>query len=239
MIGQSGTAVLSTLTVDPAGFPFGSVVAYAADQAGNPLFVISELAEHTRNLRADGRASLLVTESRDESDPLASGRVTVIGEASPVPAARQDEATAFVVGHLPAVGGYANYGDFSCWRLDVGAIRWVGGFGRMDWVDPAAFRAGAFDPVLVRRRDVIEHMNADHADAGILLCQRALDTASDGPPATVTAASFDHVDRFGCDYTATTDRGTASIRLAFEHPATSVDEVRASVVALVRAARGS
>ena len=47
---------------DPAGYPFGSVVSYGLDESGEPLFVISQLAEHTRNLGADPRASLLVTE---------------------------------------------------------------------------------------------------------------------------------------------------------------------------------
>lgn len=238
MVGESGTGSLSTLAVSPPGYPFGSVVSYATDAAGRPLFIISEIAEHTRNLRRDPRCSLLVTElGRADGDPLALGRVTLVGDAAPVPPDDQPDAIALVTGRLPSVGGYAGFGDFSCWRIDVTAVRWVGGFGRMDWVDPDAYREGVVDEALARRHDVIEHMNADHADAGALLCQRAID--HEGPTATVSKATFDHVDRLGCEYVATTDRGTAYVRLGFAEPASSVDEVRAAVVALVREARGA
>jgi len=214
------------------------VVSYATDDVGRPLFVISEIAEHTRNLRVDGRCSLLITEwGRADGDPLALGRVTLVGVATPVPVAEQADATSLVTGRLPAVGGYASYGDFSCWRVDVTAVRWVGGFGRMDWVDAESYRAGVVDQALARRHGVIEHMNADHADAGVLLCQRAID--HEDLAATVTKATFDHVDRLGCEYVATTERGAAYIRLGFAEPATSVDDVRAAVVALVRGARGA
>ena len=164
---------MATLTVDPPGFPFGSVVSYAVDEAGDPLFFISELAEHTRNLHADSRASLLATEPLPPGvDPLSLGRVTLIGTAEPVPDDQLADARRVVVERHPAVAGYADYGDFSCWRLAVRSVRWVGGFGRMNWLDVEGYRTAIPDPVLAERHGVIEHMNADHADAGVLLCQR-------------------------------------------------------------------
>ena len=222
--------------MSPAGYPFGSIASYATDESGRPLFVISELAEHTRNLRADSRCSLLVAETADD-DPLAIGRVTLIGTANAVAEDEQAAAKAHVVERLPSVGGYATFGDFSCWRLDVEAVRWVGGFGRMDWVDAEAYASASVDPVLAGRRAVIEHMNSDHADAGVELCQRALGETGLAP--TVTAATFDLVDRFGCDYVAATTEGTAFVRLGFDVPAVDVDDVRAAIIALLRAARAS
>src|SRR5438105_1482957 len=73
------TGTLCTIAVEPAGFPYGSFVTFGLD-GGAPIFLISELAEHTRNLRADERASLLVAEP-GSGDPLARGRVTLIGRA--------------------------------------------------------------------------------------------------------------------------------------------------------------
>lgn len=243
----SGT--LSTHSAALPGYPFGSIVSPVADDDGNPLFVISGLAEHTHNLRADPRASLLVTEqaTADGGDPLAAGRLTLLGKAAPVPADEQDAATAVVTTRLPAVGAYAGYGDFSCWRLEVESIRWVGGFGRMDWIELDAYRTATIDPVIARRAGIIEHMNADHADAGVLLCQRAI-----GDDLTVTSATFDYVDRFGCEYVAAATgpdgSGIVPVRLAFDHVVDSVDtgdevgirdSVRAAVVALVRSARSA
>ena len=70
-IASGGTATLATLTADPQD-SLGSLVSYAVDATGNPLFFISELAEHTRNLRADSRASLLATEPQPGTDGLAT-----------------------------------------------------------------------------------------------------------------------------------------------------------------------
>jgi putative heme iron utilization protein len=133
---------------------------------------------------------------------------------------------------VPAVGRYAGYGDFASYRLAVKAVRWVGGFGAMDWVEADAYRAATVDPVLPRRHGIIAHMNADHADAGVLLCRRALGVE-------VESASFEHVDRFGCDYLAHTADGLATVRLAFPAPAASGDDVRRALVAMVHEARAS
>jgi putative heme iron utilization protein len=230
-------ATLATLTIDPPGFPFGSVVSYAVDPRGDPLFYISELAEHTRNLRADGRASLLATESvPDDVDPLSLGRVTLIGTARPVLDDELAGARQLVTQRHPAVAGYADYGDFACWRLAVSAVRWVGGFGRMNWIGADAYRTATPDSVLAARHGIIAHMNDDHADAGVLLCRRALGIAGHGD-VTVSTASLEGVDCFGCDYVASTSAGTASIRIAFEQPVASLTAVRGAVVALVRHAR--
>src|SRR4051794_32886006 len=71
------TGTLATIALDPAGFPYGSFVTFGLD-GGSPAFLISEMAEHTRNLRADSRTSLLVAEP-GTGDPLARARVTLIG----------------------------------------------------------------------------------------------------------------------------------------------------------------
>lgn len=233
LVAGATTGTLATIALDPAGYPFGSVVSYGLDNSGDPLFVISQLAEHTRNLGGDPRASLLVTERHVEgSDPLAVGRVTLVGDATPVPDDEQDAAIGVVARRIPAVAGYAGYGDFRCYRMTTRAIRWVGGFGEMDWVDAEAYRSGAVDAVLPHRHGIAAHMNDDHAESGILLCERAL-----GEP--VTSATFRHVDRFGCEYVARLGDELATVRLPFSAVATSSEDVRRLVVELVQAARDS
>ena len=242
MVDGATQGTLSTLALDPAGFPFGSIVSFAPDAGGDPLFVISQLAEHTRNLTVDPRASLLVAEPPPDgdstADPLARGRVTLIGETRIVPDDGQSAAVDTVAARIPAVAGYAGYGDFACYRLAVQAIRWVGGFGEMDWIDVEAYRGAVVDPVLPRRHGITQHMNDDHADAGILLCQQALATADASTTRTVTKATMRHVDRFGCEYVADLDDDALGIiRLDFSAVATSADDVRRLVVELVQRAR--
>src|ERR1700745_2583345 len=77
-LGRIGS--LATLSRKQPGFPFGSVMPYGLDDHGRPVFLISTMAMHTQNLRADPRASLLVTQPDSDGDVLGSSRVTVLGD---------------------------------------------------------------------------------------------------------------------------------------------------------------
>src|SRR5271167_2229566 len=76
---------LSTLSRKQPGFPFGSLMPFALDDQGRPIFLISTMAMHTQNLQADPRASLFVTESDASGDPLGASRVTLIGSVIRIP----------------------------------------------------------------------------------------------------------------------------------------------------------
>src|SRR5664279_6233272 len=76
---------LSTLSRKQPGFPFGSLMPYALDAQGRPIFLISTMAMHTQNLQGDPRASLFVTEPDASGDALGSSRVTLIGRALRIP----------------------------------------------------------------------------------------------------------------------------------------------------------
>jgi heme iron utilization protein len=134
---------LATVARDPAGHPFVTLVAVATDEAGRPLLYLSDLAEHTKNLGQDARASLLVWETAD--DPLAAGRMTLVGACARLAAGGSEMAGArgaFLAAH-PAAATYASLPDFALWRLEVASVRWIGGFGRMTWIDGDAYARGA------------------------------------------------------------------------------------------------
>ena len=76
LVARLTTGTLCTLAAEPAGYPYGSFVTVAFDD-GAPVFLVSTMAEHTRNLQHDPRASLLVAEG-GSADPLANGRVTLL-----------------------------------------------------------------------------------------------------------------------------------------------------------------
>src|SRR3954467_666181 len=158
----SGTrGALSTLAADPAGYPYGSVASYGLDDRGNPLFFVSLMAEHTQNAIRDPRASLLVTEPvPDGADPLASGRVTLLGQLAGVPEAERPMARDRYLAGNPTAAYYIDFGDFVFYRLHVESIRYVGGYGRMSWVDAAGYAAAEPDPLAEAAAGIIEHMNA-------------------------------------------------------------------------------
>jgi putative heme iron utilization protein len=232
--GQSRGA-LSTIAVDLAGMPFGSVVTYGLDGAARPCFFVSTLAEHTRNLEADPRASLLVVEDTPSgADPLASGRVTLMGTVAEVADAdERAEARSSYLSANPAAF-YVDYGDFRCLRLQVESVRYVGGFGRMSWVDVAAFTAAEADPLLSAAPGVVAHMNADHAAALVTLCH-----ADAGRPGVV-AASMTAVDRYGFEVVADLggDRREA-IRIGFRSEQSTAEGVRRELIAMLHAARSA
>lgn len=232
LVAGASRGALSTLAADPAGYPYGSVASYALDDAGNPLFFVSLMAEHTQNALRDPRGSLLVTEPvPDGADPLASGRVTLLGDLSAVddddrPAVRDRYLAA-----NPTSAYYIDFGDFAFYRLTVASIRYVGGYGRMSWVDPAAYAVAEPDPLAPVAAGIIEHMNADHAEAQVLYCRHLA-----GRPET-TEASMSAVDRYGFEMIAVGPSGRAAVRLGFPEPCTTGDQVRQAMVAMVAEAR--
>src|SRR3954454_15111187 len=109
---------LSTIAADPAGYPYGSVATYGLEDAGNPVFFVSLMAEHTQNAIRDPRASLLVTEPLpDGADPLASGRATLMGRLSAVDDAGRPAAQERYLAANPAAEYYIGFGDFAFYRL--------------------------------------------------------------------------------------------------------------------------
>ena len=200
LVAAQRLATLSTLR--PGGHPFGSVVQYI-DDGGAPVIFVSELAEHTKHLRADGRASVLVTSPvAVDDDPMALPRLCLVGRfatISPEPVLRER----FFARH-PTAQTYAAFADFAFWRLDVEAVRFVGGYGRMSWVAPDGYVAAGPDPLAADIEGIVNHMNDDHADACLAYVQ-----ALGGLPAA-TSARLLSVDRLGMDLLASTPDGLAT-----------------------------
>src|SRR4026209_2168258 len=168
LVSQISTGTLCTLALEPEGYPYGSFVTVAFDE-GNPVFLISALAEHTKNLERDDRASLMVVES-GSADPLANGRVTMLGPCRPVQGDDAGARTAFLATH-PNAAYYADFRDFAFWKLRVNAIRYIGGYGRMSWITQDEWHAAEPDPLAAQAAAAIAHMNADHAEPMVLYCK--------------------------------------------------------------------
>jgi putative heme iron utilization protein len=221
------TGTLCTLALEPEGYPYGSFVTVALDD-GSPIFLISGLAEHTKNLERDPRASLLVAESGAD-DPLANGRVTLLGLCTRLEGDGTARA-AFLTVH-PNAAYYADFRDFAFWRLRVNAVRYIGGYGRMSWIGPDDWQAAEADPLAPYAAGAIAHMNADHADAIVLYC-KAFSKATE-----ITSATMTGVDRYGFDMSAKTAEGPRPVRVAFDKPVGTPEELRASLVAMAKNAR--
>ena len=227
---QISTGTLCSLALEPEGHPYGSFVTVAFD-GGAPVFLLSALAEHTKNLQRDPRASLLVAENVSD-DPLANGRVTLLGTCQPVEGDAAHARSAFLAMH-PNSAYYADFRDFGFWRLSVESVRYIGGYGRMSWVERAAWEEAEPDPLAASAAGVIAHMNADHAEALIDYCLVFSKATA------VTSATMTGVDRYGFEMSAVTAEGPRPIRLAFPQLATTPEQAREALIGLLKQARAA
>ena len=167
----------------------------------------------------------------EHDDPMAVPRVTLAGTLRLV---LEGETAALLPRYLdvhPTADAYASFGDFAWWRLDVESVRFVGGYGRMSWVDADAYLHAIADPIAPDADAIIEHMNADHADANLAYVR----VFANVPEAT--SARMIAVDRLGMELVATTPNGLQPARVNFDEPVDSKEAVRKAVVAMLRRAR--
>lgn len=212
-------ARMGTLATQSEGQPFAALVTPATTGAGDVILLLSDLSEHTRQLKAEPRCALLLTGPAPEPNPQTAPRLAVQATAAP----DDDPALAarFLAIH-PYAALYAGFGDFRIWRLRIQATNFVGGFARAARIpvddlrpDPAAAAA-----IAAAESGIVDHCNSDHADA--------METLGGGPGWRMTACDPDGVDLAD---------GTRSRRFAFGAPVADPDGLRMALIGLIRAAR--
>src|SRR5213593_4768209 len=229
-LGRIGS--LSTLSRKQPGFPFGSVMPYGLDDHGRPIFLISTMAVHTQNLQADPRFSLLVTQEDTEGEPLGASRVTLVGNVLPVPNTELVEARKLYLERHANSKYWVDFEDFSFYRMDVIDVYYVGGFGVMGWVSASDYDRSQPDPLADSTAEIIQHMNADHKDALVLLARTFARIES-------TEATMTAVDRLGFHVRMKTRDGLRGARIAFLREASNPAETRKVLVEMVQQARAS
>ena len=226
----SRVGTLATHSRRRPGFPFGSLMPFAMDSKGRPIFLISTMAMHTQNLLQDGRASLLVTQAEAEGDPLGAARVTLVGNVSAVTEEERAEARRLYLERHENSKYWVDFDDFAFFAMDIVDVYYVGGFGVMGWVAATEYGAAETDPLVDAAAGILEHMNADHGDALILLARTF--AGIDAQEAHMTA-----VDRLGFHVRLKTAEGMKGARIAFQGEVKSAVETRKMLVSMVQQAR--
>lgn len=172
---ESTSGTLSTISTTNGleGWPFGSIVPYALDGQGRPILLTARIALHTKNAKADSRASLFVHQSNIEGDPQAGWRITVCGRMTPISEPSElADANARYVEKVPSASSYFGTHDFEYWRLSVERVRYIGGFGKICWIDGKEVTrdplGGGIDSAAAH---IVEHMNTDHAENMREMCR--------------------------------------------------------------------
>lgn len=215
------SGVLSTISRRVEGFPFGSVAPFVTDHSGCPVILISTLAEHTKNLEADPRCSLIVQPY--SPDMQVTGRVTVIGNA--IHLADKSALGPRYLRFHPQAEAYFAMHDFHFWRIEPVRVRWIGGFGRIHWVEPENYLLEA-PPLAAQEADILAHMNMDHGHNLVDYCRHVHGVETD-------AAAMIGIDPDGFDVRA---HGQV-LRFDFPAPVTDAHKARSALVALAEASR--
>ena len=217
-------ASLATIAAG-SGHPYASLITVATEASGAPVFLISALAQHTKNLAQDPRASILFDGTGAAGDPLQGARVTLFGKAEKT---GEEAARRRFLARHPEAAFYADFPDFAFWRLEVEGAHYIGGFGRIVDLSPAELLVpteGAGE-LLAAEPGIIEHMNEDHADAVRLYATRLA-----GAPEGFWRMSG--IDPEGCDLIFEGD----ARRIRFRAPISTPGEARAELVRLANEAR--
>jgi hypothetical protein len=212
-------------TVEHDGAPYVSLAMVALDHDASPLLYLSDLADHTKNLKGDPRVSLLFDGTLDQAVPLAGERATVQGRIERV---ADERLLARYVARHPDAAAYAGFRDFNLYRVTANRAHLVAGFGRIHWVAAAdvLVDGGAWGDLAAREASIVAHMNEDHGDAIQLYAQALLGRAGGD-------WRMSGLDPDGFDLR----RGAETARLSFAIMVHDAAGARAELVRLAKEAR--
>jgi heme iron utilization protein len=220
LLNQQSVGVLATHSVDIEGYPFGSIAPYMLNYEGEPVMLISDIAQHTRNIKRNNRVSLTVFDQCAD-DPQASSRLTWIGDAGLIDSADKEVQQRYLR-YFPSAESYFATHDFAFYTISLRRARFIGGFGQIFWVEPEALLLK--NPFRDTEAGIVEHMNRDHKEALLHYC-RALKGVDAGD------VTMSGIDSEGFDMLA--DR--RKVRMDFDSPINTVEEARAVLISLKKA----
>jgi putative heme iron utilization protein len=216
----------ATLATATAGQPFASLVTPACDIDLSVLILISTLSDHTRHLQSEPRCALMVAAAPTSANPQTAPRVTITGLAAPEPDPEMKKRWLRI---HPYAAFYADFGDFSLWRIRPMGAQLVGGFARAARIKQADLLPDPAAVIALREAEpgIIEHCNTDHPDAMDAIARTA---GGSGTGWRIVVADTD-----GCDLV----RDEVVLRAHWSASAANGDDVRRETILLTRAGRGA
>jgi len=219
LLNHQSVGVLSSHSIDVEGYPFGSIAPYALNYESEPTILISDIAQHTRNIKHNNKVSLTVFDQCVD-DPQSHGRLTWIGDAESIDPNDTTMRERYLR-YFPSAESYFDTHDFSFYRIRLRRARFIGGFGQIFWIEPDAMLIK--NPFRETERGIVEHMNRDHQKALFHYCQ-LLGRES------VDVVAMTGIDSEGFDLLA----DKRKLRMDFDSPIETVDEARANLIELAR-----
>lgn len=174
---EMNSGVLSTISVDEVGYPFGSITPFSLTHDGSPVILISDLAQHTKNLKEDSKCSLTVYKQKSGNQQT-SARVTLLADAKVISNEEREMIAAKYLAIFPEAKRYFEAHAFEFYKLVPRRIRFILGFGEIHWLEVADWQSET-----PKWRDeeiqIINHMNSDHEDALVNMASHFFEIKTD------------------------------------------------------------
>lgn len=223
------SGILSSHSARFEGYPFGSVAPFVLDHSCQPVILISNIAEHTKNIIANPKVSLLVFAGAE--DLQANARLTLLGEAAKINKDEDANLRARYLRYLPQASSYFDMHDFAFYRIQIRQARYIGGFGKMSWIsenDLLSDIASIGSPLASQEAAIVEHMNADHSESLISYCKHFHGVET-------THAQMLGIDCDGFDVNANMDNHTIVLRFDFDQQIHDAQSARTALVNMSKA----
>jgi heme iron utilization protein len=229
LLNKENTGVLSTHSLDVEGYPFGSVTPYCLDRGFNPIILVSDLAQHTKNINANAKVSLTIAEASLESEKQALGRYTFLGDAARIDTDTEDykAVSKVYLDYFPAAKHYFEAHNFYFYRLNFIRGRYIEGFGKIFWIEKDQW--GTENVFKVNESEkIIEHMNKDHKQSLAKYCLNEKNRIID--EADQDKLSMVGLYQYGFDLLFKKEK----LHFQFSEPVNNTQEARERLVALAK-----
>jgi hypothetical protein len=225
-------AVLSSFSHQIEGYPFGSLVLYDVSEKNEPVFFVSTISEHYKNIQTNPRVSLFITDPYGAHDPQRYGRVTITGDAEIVSDEERSIFDASYKERFPGAASSEMAHSFKYVRLQAQAVRWIGGFGAMGWKGADEMPDFECDPVTYIGQRIVTHMNLDHADALPDLAKLADEKLEKGE-----CIEMSFIDSSSFELQIRSETRSRRVSIDFSKPCTDSTAVRKEIISLLNKAR--
>ena len=162
LLRTSNEGVLTTISDKFEGYPFGSFITYITDRDRSVIIFASNLAEHTTNIKKNSKSCFTIFSIKDHENKQDIPRMSLMGDFNKVDKSRREELKQKLKKHLPESDLYLELPDFNFYKMSVTSIRWIGGFGKIGWLNNDSWLKKDLEWIPAEK-EIIEHMNQDHS----------------------------------------------------------------------------
>lgn len=235
-----GFAVMSTFSKSDPEYPGGSVVEFAPDKQGRPIFIFSGMSPRTQDVLVNPHCSLTVACQGFKS--FADGRVNLMGRVELIKDPVEKETAKAIYKKKHPGAFWVEFGDFNWFRMSVDKVRYVGGFARIGDMTADEYAQAKPDAISEFGPQIAQHMNDDHMEASIAIVQAAVPGMEADPENHITEAVITAVDSLGMFIKVTREKPVKylpkqfKLRLPFPRPAADRKDIKTLIVELTQKA---